>query len=473
MHLYQKRDGRSRAAAEDTRMDANGEGLHAEARHPDGRAWLSRRGSKALSPFSPYIEAVKKAKASLWSPSDNPNGYFLMAQAESMLSFELIHKKMKECREIPLTVGLYGNFRGGEKLCQAIAKMMERTFMGVKVDSSNICISSGVTAVLDLFFFATCDSGDGCLIPAPYFPAFDNDMTIRNEVIPLPVQPKDTNTYIPTAEEMEAAVVAAAQRGIKAKVLLVTNPGNPLGTLYPESTLKELLIWALNRGLHVLSDEIYANSKFGPSAEEFVSMEKVAQNAVAENLVSPEIVKKLLHTAYGMSKDFGMNGFRVGCLHTKSEELLTFWQNMGMFAAVSNDTQHALSVMLEDENFVDSYVSENKRRLKKSYELLTAHLEAAQVKYMPACAAMFCWLDLRSLLSAPTFEAEDSLWKEIIDESKIVLTPGEACHYAEPGFFRACYASMSPETLEAACTSLSAFVTRKRKKRKAEAELVL
>lgn len=61
-------------------------------------------------------------------------------------------------------------------------------------------------------------------------------------MIPLPVQPKDTNTYIPTAEEMEAAVVAAAQRGIKAKVLLVTNPGNPLGTLYPESTLKVSLL---------------------------------------------------------------------------------------------------------------------------------------------------------------------------------------------------------------------------------------
>jgi 1-aminocyclopropane-1-carboxylate synthase len=38
-----------------------------------------------------------------------------------------------------------------------------------------------------------------------------------------------------------------------------------------------------------------------------------------------------------------------------------FWQNMGMFAAVSNDTQHALAVMLEDEKFIDSYVSENKR----------------------------------------------------------------------------------------------------------------
>lgn len=34
-------------------------------------------------------------------------------------------------------------------------------------------------SVLDLFFFATCNPGDGCLIPAPYFPAFDNDMSIR------------------------------------------------------------------------------------------------------------------------------------------------------------------------------------------------------------------------------------------------------------------------------------------------------
>ena len=44
----------------------------------------------------------------------------------------------RECREIPLNVGLYGNFRGGEKLRQAIARTMERTFMGVKVFQSYV-----------------------------------------------------------------------------------------------------------------------------------------------------------------------------------------------------------------------------------------------------------------------------------------------------------------------------------------------
>ncbi|KAJ7527221.1 hypothetical protein O6H91_16G043200 [Diphasiastrum complanatum] len=427
---------------------------------------LSKRGSKALTPFSPYIDAVNQAKSCQWSPS-NEEGFFLMATAESVLSFDLVHEKIRTCREVPATVGLYGNFRGGDRLRSAIAKMMERTFMGVEVNSAHICISSGVTAVLDLFFFATCDPGDGCLIPAPYFPAFDNDMSIRNEVQPIPVQPADTHTYIPTAEEMEKAVVEAAKRGVKPRVLLITNPGNPLGTLYPEATLKELLLWAVNRGLHVLSDEIYANSKFGSSPDEFISMEKVAQNAVLENLLSAELVAEFVHTAYGMSKDFGMNGFRVGSLHTRSKDLLNFWQNMGMFAAVSNDTQHALAVMLEDENFVDSYVSENKRRLKKSYELLTTNFKTANLHFMSACAAMFCWLDLRSVLAESTFKAESELWKEILEECHIVLTPGEACHYGEPGFFRVCYASMPPNQLQVACDRLTAFIEKKRRKRKA------
>lgn len=53
-----------------------------------------------------------------------------------------------------------------------------------------------------------------------------------------------------------------------------------------------------------------------------MSMEKVAKNAVAEGLLSAETAAELVHTAYGMSKDFGMNGFRVGCLHTKNKDLL-------------------------------------------------------------------------------------------------------------------------------------------------------
>jgi bifunctional pyridoxal-dependent enzyme with beta-cystathionase and maltose regulon repressor activities len=66
-------------------------------------------------------------------------------------------------------------------------------------------------------------------------------LLLQNEVIPIPVQPTDTQTYIPTAQEMEEAVLAAESKGIHPRMLLVTNPGNPLGTLYPEATLKVMI----------------------------------------------------------------------------------------------------------------------------------------------------------------------------------------------------------------------------------------
>ena len=53
-----------------------------------------------------------------------------------------------------------------------------------------------------------------------------------------------------------------------------------------------------------------------------MSMEEVAKNAIAEGLLSAELVAELVHTAYSMSKDFGKNGFRVGCLHTENKDLL-------------------------------------------------------------------------------------------------------------------------------------------------------
>jgi hypothetical protein len=51
-------------------------------------------------------------------------------------------------------------------------------------------------------------------------------------------------------------------------------------------------------------------------------------------------------------------------------------------------------------------------------------------------------------------------------EVDIRCSSGQACHYAEPGFFRVCYASMAPSSLEIACGRLTRFAEKKRRKRK-------
>ena len=64
---------------------------------------------------------------------------------------------------------------------------------------------------------------------------------------------------------------------------------------------------------------------------------------------------------------------------------------------------------------------------------------------MPADAGFFVVCDLRRFLTAPTFEAEHALWRRILDDANVNITPGAACRIVEPGFFRLCYAAVPGE----------------------------
>ena len=74
---------------------------------------------------------------------------------------------------------------------------------------------------------------------------------------------------------------------------------------------------------------LHPHSSLSPSDAELVSIEQVAQRAVADGLLSDDVAAERVHTAYGMSKDFGMNGFRVGCLHTRNKDLLEVREGWG------------------------------------------------------------------------------------------------------------------------------------------------
>lgn len=89
------------------------------------------------------------------------------------------------------------------------------------------------------------------------------------------------------------------------------------------------------------SDEIYGNSVFDDQ-QQFTSMAHIAQHHAAD-LDGGEFVEDLLHVIFGMSKDFCMNGLRVGGLWTKNDTLLSAFGNLGYFAAVSAHTQWMLT----------------------------------------------------------------------------------------------------------------------------------
>ncbi|KAK6796739.1 hypothetical protein RDI58_004440 [Solanum bulbocastanum] len=73
-------------------------------------------------------------------------------------------------------------------------------------------------------------------------------------------------------------------------------------------------------------------------------------------------------------------------------------------------------------------------------------------------AGLFCWVDMGYLLSSNTFDGEMELWKKIVYEVGLNISPGSSCHCTEPGWFRACLANMSEDTLNIAIQRLKTFV---------------
>ena len=64
--------------------------------------------------------------------------------------------------------------------------------------------------------------------------------------------------------------------------------------------------------------------------------------------------------------------------------------------------------------------------------------------------------EMRRFLAAPTWAAEDALWRHLLARTNVNLTPGSACRAPEPGFFRLCFAAVAPETAVAAVRRVAA-----------------
>ncbi|KAK9811667.1 hypothetical protein WJX72_008020 [[Myrmecia] bisecta] len=401
-----------------------------------GSQTLSKRAAQSASkPLAPYFQAVLRLSARLWTPED-PEGNLIMAIAENRLSCNLLLDKLcSSGTSMPMDVFYYQDMRGIARLRAALAGLLQQSFMqGVPVDPDHIIVSSGCGAVLDNLFYTIADAGDSILILAPYYPAFDNDLWAKNHVVAVPVHMQDNGGL---AAQLDAAAARAASEGHPARGLLLTNPNNPDGRVYPRGELLEMLRWCVKNGVHLISDEIYGNSIFKPC--EFVSMAALVE---AEGAAAGPCARDLVHVVFGLSKDWCASGLRVGALLTQNKQLHALFMNLTYFCAVPNHTQYAVAAMLEDQAFVADFLAQNARRLGQAYGTLAGALDAVGVPYSPAVGAMFAWVDLRQALTEPTWEAEMAFWRRLVDEQGLVITPGKDCHAAQPGFFRICYAWM-------------------------------
>ncbi|OWM65699.1 1-aminocyclopropane-1-carboxylate synthase 3-like [Punica granatum] len=394
----------------------------------------------------------------------NPTGIIQMGLAENQLSFDLPESWIAENPDaagfkrngesIFRELALFQDYHGLPAFKNALVSFMSE-IRGNKVnfDPSNIVLMAGATSANETLMFCLAEAGDAILIPTPYYPGFDRDLKWRTGAEIVPIQCTSSNGFRITSAALEEAYSAAQKRNLRVKAVLVTNPSNPLGTTMIKDELNLLVTFVIAKGIHLVSDEIYSGTVF--SSPSFTSIVEVL--AGRPDCQGSDVWDRV-HVVYSLSKDLGLPGFRVGAIYSSNRAVVDAATKMSSFGLVSSQTQYFLSAMLSDKKFTSRYISENQRRLKTRHDSLVHGLKEAGIRCLESNAGLFCWVDMSHLLREKTFKAEIDLWKKIVYEVRLNISPGSSCHCTEPGWFRVCFANMTEETLELAMQRIKEFV---------------
>jgi len=171
------------------------------------------------------------------------------------------------------------------------AIVMQQQERGVKgVTAEEVFIGNGVSELIDLTLRALLNPGDEVLVPSPDYPLWTAAVNLNTgRAVHYPCRPE--RAFVPDPEEIEALITP------RTRALVVVNPNNPTGAVYPRATLTAIARLAEKHRLVVLSDEIYDQILYDDA--EFVPMATLVHGT-------------LCCTMSGLSKVYRACGYRVG-----------------------------------------------------------------------------------------------------------------------------------------------------------------
>ncbi|KAK6923180.1 Aminotransferase, class I/classII [Dillenia turbinata] len=393
----------------------------------------------------------------------NPTGIIQMGLAENQLSFDLLESWLAanpdaasfkgNGESIFRELALFQDYHGLPAFKKALTEFMSEIRRNkVNFDPTNLVLTAGATSANETLIFCLAEEGEAFLLPTPYYPGFDRDLKWRTGAEIVPIECHSSNGFKITQAALDDAYEAAQKRNLRVKGVLITNPSNPLGTTLTREELNLLLNFVNAKDIHLISDEIYSGTVFNSPG--FISVMEVVRDLKLENTD----VWNQVHIVYSLSKDLGLPGFRVGAIYSNNDAVVSAATKMSSFGLISSQTQYLLSALLSDKNFTKNYIKENQRRLRRRQEMLVNGLRNVGIECLQSNAGLFCWVDMRHLMSSNTFEGEMELWKKILYDVRLNISAGGSCHCSEPGWFRVCFSNMTEDTLNLSMQRLKNFV---------------
>jgi len=186
----------------------------------------------------------------------------------------------------------YAPTDGTPSLKNAIVRYTEHAY-GKTVAPGNIIVSSGAKQSLYNILYALLDPNDEVVLLAPYWVSYP-EMVRMCRGVPVVVTPAD-GSFRPRVDEIERAITPAT------KAVVCNSPNNPSGMMFDEAFISGLVALCERSGVHLVMDDIYHELLFD-------GLRPIS----AYRFASADIETSKLIVVNGVSKLYGMTGFRIG-----------------------------------------------------------------------------------------------------------------------------------------------------------------
>jgi len=299
------------------------------------------------------------------------------------------------------------------------AVVMQQQERGVKgVTAEEVFIGNGVSELIDLALRALLNPGDEVLVPSPDYPLWTAAVNLNaGRAVHYPCRAE--RGFIPDPDEIESLITP------RTRAIVVVNPNNPTGSVYPRDVLEAIARIAEEQRLVVLSDEIYDQILYDDA--EFVPMATLVQGT-------------LCCTMSGLSKVYRACGYRVGwaVFSGDTENSTDYLHGLELLSSLrlcSNvPGQWAVQTAIGGHQSIRELTHPGGRLYESRRAILEAVARSKYLRLARPMGALYAFVEVRSDV-LPEFD-DQAFALDLLENKHVLVAPGVSFNVPYRNFFR-------------------------------------
>ena len=332
----------------------------------------------------------------------------------------------------------YCDFKGMPQARQAICDY--ETSKGIKgITSDDVFIGNGVSEVVSFALTPLLNDGDEVLVPSPSYSLWENSIYLEGGKPVFYTCDEKANWY-PDIKDIRSKITD------KTKAIVIINPNNPTGAVYPKEVLEQIAQVAREHELIIFSDEIYDR----------LVMDGYEHTSIAS--LAPDV---FCVTFSGLSKSHMIAGFRIGwmILSGAKDKAKGYIEGLNMLSSMrlcSNvPAQSIVQTALGGYQSVNEYIQPGGRIYEQREYVYKALTDIPGITAVKPKAAFYIFPKIDTEKFNITNDEQFAL--DFLHEKQVLLVPGKGFNWGQPDHFRVVYLPRIAD-LEKATKKLGEFL---------------